>query len=383
MKKFLLTLFFAGVFLLSSRTLALAIEDPFAVPNNQYGIHVLEEGDLEGAAALVNSNGGDWGYATIVIAQNDQNLEKWQRIFTKMSDLHLIPLVRIASKPVGTKWEKLKSEDTDTWLAFLDSLPWPIKNRYIIVGNEPNHASEWDGKVNPSEYANFLKAFSEKAKLSSEDYFILPAGLDASAPNLLGYMSEDTYLKHMLEAQPDLFNYIDGWTSHAYPNPAFSGNEKDTGRGTIRTYEWERQYLKSLGLTKELPIFITETGWIHDMNGRFPILTDTKHLSEKFEYAYKEVWTKDPKIVAITPFLLNYQAFPFETFSWKDKDGKFYDFYYTVQALPKTGGNPKRILKKKPLPKKAPPRLEFASLFLASNLITESTSNNSQFNIFD
>ena len=368
MKKLLFSLLLTFSLFFSRAPFTLAIEDPFAVPNNKYGIHVIEESDLTSAADLVNSNGGEWGYVTIVIPQNDRNNEKWQRVFTKCSELHLIPLVRIASNPVGAKWEVLQESEIENWVNFLSSLSWPTKNRYVIVGNEPNHAKEWGGKVNPGEYANFLKNFSVKAKESSPDYFILPAGLDASAPNLLGYMSEDKYLNQMVLAVPDIFDHIDGWTSHSYPNPAFSGKETDSGRGTIKTYEWEMEYLKSLGVTKNLPIFITETGWIHSMNGKLPILTDTKSLTEKYKYAFTEVWTS-PSIVTITPFLLNYQSFPFETFSWKDPNGNFYNFYYEVKSLPKTGGNPKRIEKPKPIQKKrTPPAMEFASVFLFNDI---------------
>ena len=362
MKKFLTALL--SIFLLTlNASLVSAIEDPFAVPNNKYGIHIIDESDLESAASLVNSNGGDWGYVTIVISQYDRDPQKWQSIFDKMADLHLIPLVRIASIPVNNTWEKLQTEEIDTWVSFLSSLSWPTKNRYVIVGNEPNHAKEWGGKVNPAEYVTFLKEFSLAAKQNSQDYFILPAGLDASAPNLLGYMNEERFLQQMMLIDPDIFDYIDGWVSHSYPNPAFSGEETDTGKGTVRTYQWEIAYLKSFGVDKDFPIFITETGWIHDMNGTVPILTDTKKVGDKLKFAFENVWT-DKNIVAITPFVLNYQSFPFETFSWKDKEGNFYDFYYTVQALAKTGGNPKRNLKPtKPLKPKAPPTIQFASVF--------------------
>jgi len=40
-----------------------AIENPIARPNNFFGIHILDENDLDDAAKLINSSGGDWGYA--------------------------------------------------------------------------------------------------------------------------------------------------------------------------------------------------------------------------------------------------------------------------------------------------------------------------------
>ena len=310
---------------------AFAIYDPVSVANNRFGIHIIDPVDLEDAAKLVNSSAGDWGYVTLVIPQTQRDTKRWQEVFDRARRLHLIPIVRVATRPLENIWEKPSIGDIDGWVSFFNSLNWVIKNRYVMIGNEPNHAKEWGGEINPEEYASYLDEFSTKLKSSSSDYFVLPAGLDASAANSRETMDEVVFLKSMITAKPELFVNIDGWASHSYPNPGFSGPENGFGRGSVRSYEWELGVLKKFGITKELPVFITETGWSHD--------GATDKIGQKFSFAFANAWNDD-RVVAVTPFVLSYQEPPFETFSWKDKEGNFYEFYSDVQKLPKTKGEP-------------------------------------------
>lgn len=342
MRRILLVIFVIGLLFINPH-FALAIEDPLSVPNNRFGIHIIDENDLEDAAKLVNSNGGDWGYVTLVIRKDERDTSRWQQTFNKMRRFHLIPIVRMATRQAEVGWEKPSNDEIDGWVAFFNSLNWVIKNRYVVVGNEPNHAAEWGGEVNPKEYAQYLAEISSKLKISNKDYFILQAGFDASAPNTKSSMSENTYLQKMIESEPKVFNFIDGWVSHSYPNPAFSGSQDDSGRGTIRTFEWEQNLLESYGVDKRLPVFITETGWAHNMDGGETKLTDTKTIAAKLRTAYQNAWS-DENIVAVTPFVLNYRDEPFSQFSWKRKDGSFYDFYTEVESLIKTSGKPLQIV---------------------------------------
>jgi hypothetical protein len=320
---------------------AYAITDPLTVPNNKFGIHIHDANDLIDASNLVNSSGGDWGYVTLVIRDDERNLAQWQEVFNKMRRMHLIPIVRIASRMGNANWQKADTDQTDDWIAFLKSLSWPTKNRYIIVGNEPNHATEWGGNVNPEEYSDYLLSFSKELKRASSDFFIMPAGLDASAPSDSEHMDEATYLERMIKKNPKLFDAIDGWSSHSYPNPGFAGSVDDTGRGSIRTYEWEMEYLKSLGVTKNLPVFITETGWVHNGDGEVSNIRRQGDMIDRYTKAFTAIWNS-PNIVAVTPFIMNYTNPPFDTFSWKKKDGTFYDFYYEIQKLSKVRGEPKQ-----------------------------------------
>lgn len=318
-----------------------AISDPLTVANNKFGIHITDENDLDNAAKLVNSTGGDWGYVTIVIREDERNIDRWQMVFDRLRILHLIPLVRISSEIEGDYWKNPELSDVIPWADFLSKLRWVTKNRYVIIYNEPNHAKEWGWKLDPISYSQILSSFSATLKKSSPDFFILPAGFDASAPNSKETMDEVKYLKMMKQYNPDIFDAIDGWTSHSYPNPGFTGDSIDRGRGSVGTYRWELKFLKTLGVTNKFPVFITETGWPHQdgsIFNRFFKKTDTVPLL--LERAIREVWS-DENIVAITPFILNYQSYPFSNFSWqKYLSNDFYPQYEMYQKLSKIEGKP-------------------------------------------
>src|SRR3989338_6631395 len=89
-----------------------AITDPLEVPNNKYGIHIIDENDLENAATLVNSSKGSWGYVTMVIREDDRDLHKWQSIFDRMKVFKLIPIIRLATKLSGSMWVVPKDSET-------------------------------------------------------------------------------------------------------------------------------------------------------------------------------------------------------------------------------------------------------------------------------
>ena len=317
--------------------------DPLSVPNNKYGIHIVDPNDLGSTKELVNSNLGDWGYVTLVIQEDDRDHGKWQRVFNDMRSLHLIPIVRIATHIQGDSWAKPYKDSASDWARFLHSLNWPIENRYVVLFNEPNHANEWGKTLEPEEYARTLVAHAQKLRETSEDFFILPAGLDVSAASDGRTLDASVYLSRMFAAEPKLADYLDGWTSHSYPNPAFSGSPYAVGRGTLRSYQWELMRLKELGVTKKLPVFITETGWVH-REGVTPnsALLTTDQVGANLVVAANTVWN-DPNIVAVTPFVLSYQGLPFDHFSWKKLGSSdYYSHYYAYQKLIKLNGRPKQ-----------------------------------------
>ena len=316
-----------------------AFYDPMSRKNNKYGIHIIDENDLTSASALVNSTGGDWGYVTLVIPENERKWEKWQSAFSEMRRLHLIPIIRLATRLEGDTWAMPEENQARIWADFLDSLDWPIKNRYIIIFNEPNHRKEWGGELDPAAYADILDSFNTALKEKSEDFFILPAGLDASAANTSDTMDEAAYLKTMIGYKKHVFEAIDGWTSHSYPNPHFSGLASDRGRETISNFIWELNLLKSWGIDRNLPVFITETGWPHNAAGA-NYLYSPEAISDFINETAGTIWT-DERIVAITPFVLNYQSYPFADFSWQRLNSdKFHTHFDTYRSLLKNRGEP-------------------------------------------
>ncbi len=319
---------------------SLAVYDPLSVPNNKYGIHVADPNDIPKVKNLVNSSGGSWGYVTLVIPQNERNLDIWQPIFNRMKRDHLIPIVRLATRVEESAWVKPSLTDANVWATFLSALPWPTKNRYVILFNEPNHAKEWGSEISPNEYADTLVAFSQALKEKSADFFILPAGLDASAPNGKETMDEELFLRWMLARQPSLAEALDGWTSHSYPNPGFSGSPYASGRGTIRTFEWELRLLGDLGIEKKLPVFITETGWAHNGNAAAQSRLSPDDVSQYLTVAAETVWNH-PQVAAVTPFLFNYQEPLFAMFSWlRLTTREPLAFYRSYQEIAKVNGAP-------------------------------------------
>ncbi len=306
--------------------------------NNKFGIHLAQPdlNDLEKAAQLVNANGGDWGYVTLVLQDNDRDRNKWQEIFDRMRELRLIPIVRLATHPEGAIWPRPKVEDIDAWVHFLNSLNWVIKDRYIILFNEPNHANEWGGEVDPAGYAQIAQTFAQKLKERNADFFVMTAGLDASAPQAAPQLEDEVHFIRELVSSitPEQYNSLfSGWVSHSYPNPGFAGSPYAGGRGTINTYQWEQGILSSLGV-KDLPVFITETGWD-------AYRVSQTNVASNFNVAYQNVWLPDSRVVAVTPFILNYQSEPFARFSWATMGNNgFYPVYFEVQNLPKRAGDP-------------------------------------------
>jgi len=311
-------------------------------PNNKFGIHLAQPHleDLKKVADLVNSSGGDWGYVTLVIQENDRDKRKWQEIFDLLRKYHLIPIVRLATSPIGENWRRPDTSDVVAWVDFLDSLNWVVKNRYVILFNEPNHASEWGGEVDPKSYAQVVFAFSKALKEKNQDFFVMMAGFDASAPSSApSFEDEELFLQKLVtnyQSPTTIFDYIDGWASHSYPNPGFSGSPYDFGRGTVRTYQWELNLLLKLGVEKDLPVFISETGWER-------IKLTEEQVAQNFKIAFEQIWLPDEKVKAVTPFVFDYQMAPFLGFSWKHQGGNdFYKQYYTVQEIPKLKGEPEQ-----------------------------------------
>ncbi|MFH1827057.1 MAG: hypothetical protein ABH812_01320 [bacterium] len=363
---------FSNLFFLASDTQAF---DSTSL-NNKFGIHlaVAEREDLIKAAELINSSGGQWGYVTLVIQENDRDTKKWQVIFDQMRSLKLIPIVRLATQPQGNVWKTPSVDDIGGWLDFLQSLNWVVKDRYIVLFNEPNHASEWGGRVDPESYAKIAYGFAKRLKEKDKNYFVMLAGLDASAPSSLpNYEDEETFLTKMfkseirnpktetnlnfknlnfencLEFRISCFEFlIDGLASHSYPNPGFQGGPYDKGRGTVSTYDWELSYLYGLGVQKNLPVFITETGWPHSenistQNNNFP---SSSVVGQNIKAVYENIWMNDQRVRAVTPFVLNYQTEPFLNFSWKKQGSEdFYDQFNEVKNINKIKGDPEQIIK--------------------------------------
>jgi len=306
------------------------IYDPRDRVNNKVGVHILFTHEVEEAAELVNSNGGDWGYIIIPIQSTDRNLVKWQEFMDDCKKYHLIPILRIATFVKEDYWTKNHWYEEVDFANFLDSLSWPVENRYVVIYNEPNRAKEWGDILDPGEYARVLSTSYDVFKRVNKNFFILPAGFDAAAPSNGVLMDEYEYLRKMAQAVPDVFTKMDGWASHSYPNPNFSGACADKSRMSIAGYRQELAFLKDNYHLSDLPVFITETGWRQDT-----IKEDV--IASNYQCAFSSVWN-DKNVAAVTVFLLHGEGL-FDEFSLF-QDGDETAAYKVVANITKKKGAP-------------------------------------------
>lgn len=314
---------------------------PFAsvyaqVDNNIIGMNVatVNSGQLQEISDLVTYGTGSWGYITFVIQDTDRDHDKWQEIFDKLKAKKLIPIVRLATHAQGGNWARPSSTDSGSWVTFLDNLDWPITNRYVVLFNEPNHGQEWGGSVDPEDYGNVAKEFAKQLTDRDPNFKVMLAGLDSAAPSSNPqYESETTFLDRMMGtfSANEMNQYLYGWASHSYPRN-YTAPPTESGRNSIRNYEWELSWLAGKGV-KSMPVFITETGWRHDLVGH-------TNATNYYLSAFQDVWMKDSRIKAVTPFVYDYTSAPFAGFSWKNDSGGYYPQANSLKLLPKIYSHP-------------------------------------------
>lgn len=334
MNKRIIAVCFVLLFFVSFHSNAFAIENPLVKPNNKFGIHILFPAEVGQAAQLVNSNGGDWGYVVIPIQAGDRDLVKWQAFMDSCKKNHVIPIIRVATEGdyFNTKvWRVPDASDILDFANFLNSLNWPVKNRYVIIFNEVNRADEFGGIVDPAGYAQLLSYAATVFKSKNQDFFVISAGMDNAAANTAISMNEYDYFTAMNQAVPGIFNQIDGIASHSYPNPGFSQPPTILNSESIDSFQFERSLIQNLS-NKQLPVFITETGWPTNVVG------DTV-AAEYYKQAFSTVWS-DQSIVTVAPFLLNATGGPFSSFSFLGNANARTPEYVAISSMPKVKGVP-------------------------------------------
>jgi hypothetical protein len=216
------------------------------------------------------------------------------------------------------------------------------------------------------------------------DVKVLNAPLDPFTPNTNGKpftngmtcLDSESFLDAMHAAQPDVFNSVDVWASHAYPLGPFtegpwqqsfeidllygaqnpnhveppSGIHNRGGNG----YEWELFKLKSYGV-RDLPVMITETGWRHrestDPNtaddGR--PLPDASTVAQFIDMAFNgnrgrypqwpasgwTPWQTDARVIAVTPFALDGAPKEWGHTNWLelDREGRVLGIYPMFEVM--------------------------------------------------
>jgi hypothetical protein len=311
---------------------------------------------------------GEWGFVTELIRLDDLDPLRWQRFMDLCADLHLTPILRLATihDPANGGWIAPPRDPDGTYRTvaaryaqFVVDLNWPADAHYVIVGNEPNHGGEWGGHPDPVAYARFLIGVADALHAADPQARVMNAGFDAYTPHTGShpfidgqyYVDEETFLDQMVAAYPDVCTRLDGWASHAYPMGPFSEGPWQQSYGVdwlndavnphhvepplgiynrgINGYEWELFKLSTYGVPP-LPVFITETGWRHAEttdptspdNGR--LLPDAETVARYVDLAlrgnggrYPDLpergwtpWLTDDRVVGVIFFALDgYPAF--------------------------------------------------------------------------
>jgi hypothetical protein len=281
-----------------------------AIEGSVLGIHILNPGEASQAHQLLQYEGGSetWHYVTIPLTLNDlTKKDQWQSFFLYAKEQKLIPLVRLSSRFENGTWQIPNKKEVVNLISFLSDLDWPTNERYIIVFNEVNHSKEWGGKLDPAGYADVLKFTSNWAKSEGKNYHVMPAAMDLAAPNGGATMDSFRYWDEMRAADGQIFDYIDELNSHSYPNPGFSASPEAQGKNSLRGFTYELEYLKK-NTGRDYRVFITETGWVENAATR-------RWLNSYYSYAMEHIWN-DPRVVAVTPFILQGAPGPFAGFSF-------------------------------------------------------------------
>ena len=299
---------------------------PVQAKGEVLGIHILSTVEIDQANTLLEHGDDKDKFVTIPLTLNDLSKPSdWQAFFDKCHSLKIRPLIRFATNFENGAWKKPTRVDVMALTKFLGDLEWRRPELTVILFNEPNHAQEWGGTLNPQEFARISIFAAQWLKTEEKKYTVLPAAMDLAADGHNQTQEAFAYWQAALNEEPSLFNYFDGWNSHSYPNPAFAQSPSRTGKNSLRGYTNELEFITKY-TSKEFPVYITETGWNQN------VLTDLK-LKNYFAQAYEQIWTKDPRIVAVTPFVLQGAPGTFAPFSFLDANGKPTIAYDTYKSL--------------------------------------------------
>lgn len=283
------------------------------------GIHLLDPRELSAALPLVKG-----GAVTVVLRSDDRQTPVWQEFLDRVAENGVIPIIRLATNWQGSSWRRPTKRDIVEHARFLSQLDWKTDKLTVIMFNEPNQAGEWGGQVDAADYARILAFAADWFHTETKRYIVLPAGLDAAAPNGKTTMDNLAFIKQMLAEKPTLINQIDGWAAHAYANPAFAGSPGDKGEMSIVSFKYELNLLARYS-QRDWPVYITEAGWKRTAQ-------NSRLVASYYTQAVRSVWA-DENIRVITPFVFAAGDSPFEAFAFVRPDGSVTPQYEAWRKL--------------------------------------------------
>ncbi|MFC1653510.1 hypothetical protein ACFL1M_01545 [Patescibacteria group bacterium] len=275
------------------------------------GVHVLHPDEIN---QIIKFRGdSEKYYVTVPLSLSDRRSEVWNDFFDKAKKNKITPIIRLTSSfnHGSGYWEVPSKKEVVESVLFISELEWGSP-RIVVLFNEPNHAAEWGGIVDPDSYADLAMFAASWLHTEKKSYLVLPAGLDNAAPNSKFSMDSLLFWDKVFKRQPDLVNWINGWASHSYPNPGFSASPYTKGKQSLRGFEEELAFLRKYS-KNDLPVYITETGW---KDSRYI----TPNLISFYSYAMKNIWS-NPQVKAVTVFLFQGSPGPFSAFSLLTPEG--------------------------------------------------------------
>ncbi|HZO28648.1 MAG TPA: SH3 domain-containing protein [Chloroflexota bacterium] len=321
------------------------------IPNNIVGLNVARLHQplyIWAASDLVNANGGDWGYLTVVWTMQDREAPmaeyNLQMFLDRCFEFHVQPIVRVATKfeakreptvpgqpavkpnPQGAEgtWMRPDWDEPKKWRDFFERGRWPTRHAWIVVGNEPNLGREWGGEVDAAGYARYLARFLD-VFAGAPRFDVVSGALDISNTTALPVMQDALeFLDEMSKAVPGIFERLPAWASNPYSVPGLGPG----ARYTHLAYEAE---LDRIG--RELPVLITEAG--HLQTG------DEQEIARFYALAFRD-WMADPKVVAATPLFWHPDRNDFWMFEL-DRRGAFVHkspTYELLRRIPRIAGSP-------------------------------------------
>jgi Bacterial SH3 domain len=301
--------------------------------NNVVGLNVARlrrDRYIWAAADLVNANGGDWGYLTVVFTADERDSTHGEALLQQLLDRcfeqHLQPIIRVTTRfDVRTEtWSRPEPDDAERWRELLERGRWPTKRVWVIAGNEPNLGREWGGEVDSAAYAEYLSHFLD-VFADSERFKAVNGPLDASNITEMPKMQDAfEFLAGMEAAVPGIFTRLAGWASNPYSVPHHGPGL----RYTHRAYEAE---LEAIG--RDMPVLITEAGHLNT--------GDEREIATFYEEAFRD-WMADPRVVAVTPLFWHPDRGEYWMFDF-DRNGQVVDkspTYEVIRQLPRERGSP-------------------------------------------
>lgn len=306
--------------------IALFLRNPHPANAFEWGFHILHSEEIE--IIIEYQKEYDLGplYVTVPYSVDDTDKTSWNRFFSLAHKNQITPIVRLVTRFEDNAWVRPTRRDVVESANFLSSLFWPGR-RFIVMFNEPNHAAEWGGEVDPADYAARYSFAAQWFKTEHHDYQIMLAGLDLAATNTSITMESEQFVDEMMASQPEIVELVDALASHSYPNPGFIGAASRVGKNSLYGFLHELIIYSKYGLD-DLPVYITETGWRDAPQTRW-------QFGRYYDYANREVWSH-PQVNGITIFVAKGMTGPFHDFSLLDEDNKPTP---QMEAILKTIGN--------------------------------------------